>query len=254
MSSPIWTPAALQSEVQPIDSTAWRLVEAQHVVSTLSLVDSLEEQAMLEDILETTKPPLPKDCQGLDYLLATPFRYRPYPHGSRFRRAGLTKGVWYGSEAPETALAEMVFYRFLFYAESPNTPFPDNPADYTAFSAALSSERALDLTTGGLKADAADWQHHTDYTSCQNIADTAREIDVGILRFASVRDPSKGANFAVLDCRAFRNSAPLDRQTWRIRISRTGAQAVRDYPRLGLEFPQTAFNDDPRVAGMVWER
>ena len=77
MSLPIWTPDALRFEAQPFAGTAWRLVEAQHRVSTLKLVDNLAEQAALEAILEDTKPALPEECRALDYLLATPFRYRP---------------------------------------------------------------------------------------------------------------------------------------------------------------------------------
>ena len=85
--------------------TAWRLVEAQHIVSTTKLVDTAEEQALLEDVIEAAKPPVPPQCQHLHYLLSTPFRYgAPYPRGSRFRRAGHTDGVWYGSEEVETAI------------------------------------------------------------------------------------------------------------------------------------------------------
>src|SRR5882757_8489431 len=125
MSLPIWTPAALSSEALPVSGRYWRLVEAQHHVSTLKLVDSLEEQALLEQLLEESKPALPPECAGLDYLLATPFRYGAvYPHGSRFRRAGRTLGVFYASERVETALAEMAFYRLLFFADSPETPLP----------------------------------------------------------------------------------------------------------------------------------
>jgi hypothetical protein len=254
MSSPIWTPDALRSEARPLESPAWRLVEAQHRVSTLKLVDSLGEQDVLETILDETKPPVPPECRHLDYLLSTPFRYRPYPQGSRFRRAGITPGVWYGAEQPETAAAEMVFYRFLFYAESPQTPFPDDAAEYTAFSVDLAAPVALDLTTGALAGDAGRWQHLTDHEPCQGLAETAREAGVEVIRYASVRDPARAANFAVLTCRAFGSPAPVERQTWRIRINRTGAQAVREHPRLGVEFPPGSFADDPRLAGMVWDR
>lgn len=254
MSSHTWTHDALRSERRTIEGPAWRLVEAQHVVSTLSLVDSLDEQSLLEDILEETKPPIPDECQGLDYLLSTPFRYRPYPHGSRFRKAGLTPGVWYGAEHPETAVAEMVFYRFLFYAESPETPFPDNPADYTAFSVGVSTNCGLDLTRGGLANDKEKWMELTNYSACQALAETARETGVDMIRFPSVRDPSGNANLAVLSCKVFSDPAPVERQSWRIRLSAKGAQAVRDYPRTGLEFAQDAFSEDPRVSGMLWER
>lgn len=254
MSSPIWTPAALRSEVRPHAGRAWRLVEAQHQVSTLKLVDGLEEQALLEAILDDTKPPVPPECRHLDYLLATPFRYRPYPHGSRFRRAGITPGVWYGAGRPETAAAEMAFYRFLFYAESPQTPFPDDAAEYTAYAVDLLAPVALDLTAGALARDAAWWRHPTDYEPCQRLAEAAREIGAEVIRYTSVRDPAQGANFAVLSCRAFSSPAPLERQTWRIRINRTGAQALREHPRLGIEFPSDSFAGDPRFAGMVWDR
>ena len=65
----------------------------------MKIVDTLAEQSLLEDLLERTKPPVPAECRELHYLLSTPFRYgAPYPTGSRFRRAGFTAGVFYGSE------------------------------------------------------------------------------------------------------------------------------------------------------------
>ena len=254
MSRPILTPDALRSEARPFRGQSWRFVEAQHRVSTLKLVDGLAEQAALEDILEEAKPPVPDECRHLDYLLSTPFRYRPYPNGSRFRRAGLTPGVWYGAERPETAAAEMVFYRFLFYAESPDTPFPDDAAEYTAFCVDLATTVSLDLTSGGLAAEHPLWTHPTDYGPCQHLAETAREIGAEVIRYASVRDPEGGANLGVLACRAFAMPQPVERQTWRIRIGRSGAQAIREHPRLGLDFRADTFAPDPRLAGMVWDR
>lgn len=254
MSPPTWTPDALRSEARGYAGPAWRFVEAQHRVSTLKLVDNLAEQAALENILETTKPPIPEECRHLDYLLATPFRYRSYPAGSRFRRAGLTPGVWYGAERSETAAAEMVFYRFLFYAESPDTPFPDDAAEYTAFSAEVATPVAVDLTAGGLVLDHAAWTDLTDYAPCQALAETARDIGAEVIRSMSVRDPAGGANLAILACRAFAAPQLLERQTWRIRIGPTGAQALREHPRLGLEFAPDAFVPDTRLLGMNWDR
>jgi len=134
MSSSISTPAALSSdsralagdsralarEARALSGTCWRLVEAQHRISTLKLVDTVEEQAALEDLVQDTKPAVPPECRHLHYLLATPFRYgAAYPTGSRFRRAGLSEGVFYAAEEPHTAVAELVFWRLLFFAESP---------------------------------------------------------------------------------------------------------------------------------------
>lgn len=253
MSSAIWTPTALSSEARPYGGKAWRLVEAQHRVSTLRLVDTLAEQALLETVLEETKPPMPPECAGLDYLLYTPFRYRPYPYGSRFRRAGLTPGVWYGSERVETALAEMVFYRFLFFADSPTTPFPDQAAEYTGFSAKVGGQ-SVDLTAPPMNRDGALWMHLTDYAACQTLADAARAADISVIRYLSVRDAKAGANLAILTCRAFAKPTPIDRQTWRIRIGPFGAQALREYPDLRLEYGCASFIADPRLAAMNWDR
>lgn len=254
MSLHILTPDALRSEAKPYAGEVWRLVEAQHVVSTMKLVDTTAEQAVLEDILEETKPPVPEECAEMDYLLSTPFRYRPYPHGSRFRRAGFTPGVFYASEYPETAVAETVFYRFLFYAESPETPFPDEPSEYTAFSTSIAASAAVDLTAGALAEQSSLWTSLTDYTPCQNLAEAARSAEAELIRYQSVRDPEKRANLAVLSCRAFSHAKPLAKTTWHIRISSTGAQALRETPRLGLDFGTGAFCEDKRLIGMIWDR
>lgn len=248
MSLPIWTPVALSSEARALSDPFWRLVEAQHQVSTMKLVDSAEEQALLESLLEETKPTLPPECAGLDYLLATPFRYGSvYPHGSRFRRAGRTLGVYYAAGSVETALAEMVFYRLLFYAESPQTPLPADAAQYTAFSAAIATSRAIDLTRPPLDRDAAHWRNLRDYAACQALADNARAAGLEAILYASVRDPAGGRNIAVLTATAFAAPAPLERQTWRIRLGATAIQALCEFPRQLVGFPVSAFLADERL-------
>jgi RES domain len=62
--------------------------------------------------------PIPPECRHLNYLLSAPFRYFPYPHASRFRRSGLTLGVFYGAEEPETAVAEMDYAQCQAFADS----------------------------------------------------------------------------------------------------------------------------------------
>lgn len=249
MSSPIWTPAALSSEARAFTGAVWRFVEAQHRVSTLKLVDSLDEQALLEDLLEESKPVLPPECAGLDYLLATPFRYGAvYPVGSRFRRAGRTPGVYYAALSVETALAEMAFYRLLFYAESPATPLPANAADYTAFSAAVETPAAIDLARPPLDRDRALWTHPVDYAPCQTLAETARTAGIAAILYRSVRDPKGGTNIALLTPRAFAKPRPVSRQTWRIRLTPAGVQALCDHPPKRIGFARTDFSGDPRLA------
>jgi hypothetical protein len=220
----------------------------------MKLVDTLAEQSLLESIVDASKPSLPAECEALHYLLSTPFRYgAPYPSGSRFRRPGMTPGVFYASKTPGTAVAEMAFHRLLFFADSPATPWPSDAGDYTAFSAQFRSQGGLDLAAAPFDADRARWTHPTDYTACQSLADVARDAGVAVLRYASARDRG-GVNVAVLRCRAFAARDPAARQTWRLNFNAHGVRAVCDHPDARLEFDRDAFARDPRIAGLRWER
>ncbi|NTE85685.1 RES family NAD+ phosphorylase [Agrobacterium rubi] len=252
MSLPIWTPDALQSEKRAVSGPYWRLVEAQHQVSTMKLIDTVDEQSLLEDILEGSKRRFPPECAGLDYLLATPFRYdAAYPYGSRFRRAGWTEGVYYAAASVETALAEMAFYRLLFYSESPATPLPANAAEYTAFSAEITTPSAIDLTTPPLSGDKALWTHPTDYEPCQTLADTARTAEIEAVVYQSVRDPEGGLNIALLTPRGFARKQPVERVSWRIRLAKTGIQALCEFPMRRIGFAVEDFAGDPRIAALL---
>lgn len=255
MSSSTWTPAALASEARPFAGVCWRLVEAQHHVSTLKLVDTVAEQDLLEQLVDATKPPLPPECRDLHYLLSAPFRYGAvYPAGSRFRRAGATEGVFYASAAPHTAVAEMAFYRLLFFAESPATRWPANAAEYTAFSCEVATGKAIDLTDANFASHRARWTDLIDYRHCQELADAARAASIEIIGYLSVRDPDRGRNFALLTCHAFAKRQPLEHQTWHIRLSETGAQAICEAPKSGITFDRKSFAADPRIAKMKWDR
>jgi hypothetical protein len=252
-----WTPGALSSERRPLAGWCWRIVEAQHRISTLKLVDTLAEQARLEELLEASKPPLPPECAQLHYLLSTPFRYgAPYPTGSRFRRAGLTAGVFYASKTVITAVAEAAFHRLLFFADSPGTPWPDNAGAFTAFSVRYRTTLGLDLALVPLDRDRPVWTHPTDYAPCQALADAARTIGIEVVRYSSARDPAAagGGNVALLTCRAFRSREPVERQSWRLHLGASGVRAICTFPDLRVEFSRDAFRHDPRIAALRWQR
>ena len=224
-------------------------------MSTLKLVDRLDEQVLLEELIEASKPAVPPDCRHLDYLLATPFRYgSEYPNGSRFRRAGKTLGVYYAAEHPETAIAEMAFYRLLFFAESPETPWPSDAAEYTAYSALIATSTLIDLTAPPLATDRAQWTDLVDFGACQALADTARDANAEVIRYESVRDPAGRSNLAILTCKAFAEPRPIERHTWRLRLSASGVQALCEFPLLGVEFSRDTFVADPRLAKLNWDR
>ncbi len=220
----------------------------------MKLTDNAAEQELLEQLLESTKPPIPPECGHLHFLLFTPFRYGPYPLGSRFRRAGFTQGVFYGAEAPETAIAEVCFYRLLFFHESPDTPWPSDAGEYTAFACDFAASLMIDLTTRPFNNRRAVWTDPVDYAPCQELADLARARSIDAIRYESVRDPRHRANIALLSCKVFEQPEPVARMSWRILLGDNGARAYCEMPRQALDFGRGAFSADPRIASMRWDR
>ena len=252
MALPTWIPGALRSERKPLQGVFWRCVEAQHVVSTLQLVDTLDEQRVLEDMLEETKPPVPPECAGLHYLYMTPFRYGLYPNGSRFRRAGQTPGVYYVSEEPATAIIETAFHLLLFYADSPGTPFPAQPSEHTAFDVPVRTDAAIDLSAKPFNRASDLWMHPSDYEPCQQLEEAARAEKVQLIRYTSVRDPQQRPNAAILNCAAFAAKAPSQNQTWRLLFNKAGVHAICEFHRVKFSLPSDLWSDDPRLKEFDW--
>lgn len=255
MRSSISTPGELRSSARRAHGRAWRVVEAQHKVSTAKLTDNADEQRILEEALEASKPPLPDECRHLNFLLSTPFRYGPpRPHGSRFRRAGRSPGVFYCADHVDTAVAEAAFWRLLFYAESPQTPWPGDAGEFTAFAIDYATPHAIDLMLAPFTDRADIWEHRTDYAACQQLADQAREGGIDLIRYASVRDPQHKSNIAILKCSVFARPEPAERQSWRLLLGANGVRALCEMPPGTIDFGRGAFLPDPRIVAMRWER
>jgi hypothetical protein len=162
--------------------------------------------------------------------------------------------VFYASREPITAMAETAFHRLLFFAESPLTPWPLNPGEFTAFAVGVRTRAALDLDRAPFDVAREVWVHATDYEPSQRFAEIAREAEVDVLLSPSARDPQHRQNITVLACRAFATPAPVERQTWRLALSSSGARAVSVFSGERAEFDQAAFAADPRIAGLNWNR
>jgi hypothetical protein len=225
VSSTTWTPAAVAAEGRRWRGRLWRAVEAQHRVATLRLVDTLDEQAQLERLLEASKPPLPAEARGRHYLLATPFRYPPrYPGGSRFR-AATDPGVFYGADEPRTACAELGYWRWRFLLDSPALARL-TPLAHTLFRCEVAAI-AIDLRNAPFARDAARWQSRRDYAHCQHLGTLARTAGIALIRYRSVRDPQAGGCTAVLTPAAFA-SKPRDEQSWLLTVTRERVSWQRD--------------------------
>lgn len=223
MSDAAWSTDWFEGAVANKSMSAWRGVEAQHVVSTMRLVDTADEQDELERLLERSKPPAPTMTAPKHYLLYTPFRYRP-PHPSRFRRAG-TLGVWYGAEDLHAACAEVAYWRHRFILDSMALVNTDLLTEHTFFQAQVTGS-AIDLTSAPWVAASAAWTHGSDYTETHAVADAARDRGVQWICYESVRDPGKRCA-AVLDVEALEMVA-LDttKQTWHCKASRESVMLV----------------------------
>lgn len=211
MSSSIWTQCAGVSEIRPLRVSPWRVVESQYHVSTRKLVDTIDEQAVLEALIDTSKPADP--TRGRTHvLLATPFRYPPLAHGSRFGRKS-EGGIWYGAESRRTMFAEAAYYRFVFLAGTA-AALGLVTTWHTAFTVMADAARAVDLASAPFDAHRAAISSPTDYGEPQALGAAMRADRVALCRYRSARDVQGGTNIAVFDPAAFGKAKPRAIETW----------------------------------------
>jgi len=193
------------------------------------LVDTVAEQAVLERLIEASKPPVPREVAALElhWLLFTPFRYVPPPGGSRFRGPN-DPGVFYGAEQVRTACAEVGYWRWRHLRDSPGIPaMPPRPQ--TVFKVPVSGA-AIDLRNPPFDRDRELWTHRSDYADCQAIGRVAREAAVRWVRYESVRDSRHGGCGAVLDASAFASRMPVEQQGWILTVTQTRVVWQRSDP------------------------
>lgn len=250
--------AAEPLELRRLRASPWRVVEAQHVHATRPLVDTAEEQEILETLLERSKPPVPEAARSLHYLLKTPFRYPPLRHGSRFGRR-TEPGIWYGAEALRTAFAEVAFYRLVFLEDS-HAELAPLRLELTAFQARVATRRGLDLT----RPPWSEWRHvlaaPTSHDASQDLGGRFRAAGGEALRAFSARDAPRaatarearqGTTLAVLSPAAFVEPAPVRQQVWSCWVAKEGVELRRADLLTGHEvheLPRSAFEIDGRLA------
>jgi hypothetical protein len=240
MSSSIWTRCAGSSEVRALAAEPWRVVEAQHQISTRKLVDSDDEQAVLEEVLERTKPPV-SGGPSLHYLLFTPFRYPPLSHGSRFG-SRLERGIWYGSESLGGAFAEVAYYRLLFL-EGTAADLGAVDADLSAFNVRVKTRRGVDLTAEPFDRWRQVLASKTSYAATQALGGAMREAGVEAFRYASARDAAGAVNVGVFAPAAFAARRPRRLDAWHSVATRAVVEfSKRDYfSREVHRFPREQF-------------
>ncbi|MGH9380101.1 MAG: RES family NAD+ phosphorylase [Thermoanaerobaculia bacterium] len=233
MSSSIWTRCAGEAEIGALRLAAWRAAEAQHQISTRKLVDTLEEQAILDQLIEAAKPPDPAHGR-LHGLLSAPFRYPPLRHGSRFgHRHELA--IWYGSETRRTAFAEVAYYRLAFL-EGTHADLGTVTTRLVAFTARAHTERGVDLTAPPFHAYRAAIASPVAYDQTQALGEAMRDAGIELFRYPSARDPEGGVNVGAFSPVVFEGAQPRDVEAWDCTATRERVELVKlDY------FERTAF-------------
>ena len=243
MSSSIWTRCGARANVRRLGGRAWRAVEGQHVVSTRKLVDSAEEQEILEGLIEESKPPLPEEpgFAGLHYLLSTPFRYPPLRHGSRFGTRA-ERSLWYGSSRPRTAFAETAYYRLVFL-EGTSADLGSVAVELSLFHAALRTSRGVDLTRGPFEPQRDVIASPSHYGATQELGREMRADGVLAFRYPSARDARGGTNLALFDPAAFAVRVPSAPENWHCVATRERVELTKKdvFEKRSLVYPRQEF-------------
>jgi hypothetical protein len=245
MSQSIWTLCGGRSSARPLTLRGLRAVESQFVNSTRKLVDSDEEQALLEALVDEVKPPLPAGIgkAGLHYLLFTPFRHPPLRNGSRFGTRH-ERGIFYGALEVATVMAEVAYYRLVFL-EGTTAELGLVETPLTVFAFKVRTKLGVDLTAEPFLRHQGAICSPTRYAASQRLGRQMREDGVEAALFRSARDPQHGTNLALF-APAFAGRRPERvTQQWQCNATLERVE-VRRLDPLGLKagrfiFPRATF-------------
>ena len=231
-----WHACLADTRPVKLSGTLLRLVESQEQVATSQLVGSLERQAVLESMLEATKPSLRKGTGALHYLLATPFRYPPLKHGSRFGTRS-EPSLFYGSLETRTVLAEAAYYRFVFWHGMAQPPAGKLDTQHTLFGAAYRTGQGMQLQALPFADHRAALASPSDYRASQTLGTAMRTAGIEAFEFVSARDPQAGINVALFTPKALAKKEPVSQETWlceltgeRVRFRAARGRDLHDFP------------------------
>lgn len=231
----IWALCHGADHIKPVRGQMSRVVESQEQVATLQLVDNLAEQALLEELIENTKPPLPPETEHLHYLLRTPFRYPPLRWGSRFG-SRQEPSLFYGAGRLDTALAETAYYRFVLWSGMQQPP-PSGRilSKHSSFEVRYQSERGVRLQMPPFATHRALLTDPRDYRATQRLGTAMRAADVQAFQYSSARCPEGRYNVALFGPQALAAQQPTNMFGW---LCETTAEYVAFKQAQGPDVPR----------------
>lgn len=228
MKAQTWDPAWLVEHCVDLSmENAWRGVETQYIAASMKLVDTLEEQALLEQLLESSKPPTAQSATSKHYLLLSPFRYFPQ-HSSRFR-PGQQSGLWYGSSTLPGACSEIAYWRMRFIQDSAGLVTDGELVTEHTFYQACVRGRAINLMSHPWVQLSHLWKHASDYSATHKLAEAATAAAIDWIQYESVRAPSCALAAALTPDAVFADNATLEqsRQEWICKATRDTVMMIR---------------------------
>ena len=237
---PLWEECGLAERIEPVGGTLTRIVESQEQVATTGLVDTLEEQGVLEEMLDAAKPPLRAGSEALHYLLMTPFRYPPLRHGSRFGHRH-EPSIFYGSLSTEATLAEAAYYRLVFRSGM-ETP-PDSPirSRHTLFRANYRTRHGLRLHRPPCRDKRSILTDPVDYGPTQALGGAMREAGVLAFEYPSARDPRGGINVGLFEPTALSSRSPSGQEQWLCEVTQDHVTFLHATSQRIERFPAATF-------------
>ena len=210
----LWEACNGAQQIGYLTGILYRLVESQEQIATLGYVDTLDEQTLLEEMLEQTKPVYKEDLTAYHYLLSTPFRYPPLKWGSRFGGAH-EPSLFYGGASVDVTLAESAYYRFVFWNSMAGTPIKNQiRSEHSLFSVDYQSQYGVSLH----QAPFDNYQHEisnpTQYTQSQQLGSSMRASGVEAFEYSSARDLQQGICVGLFTARAFKYKNPKNMSQW----------------------------------------
>lgn len=209
--SEIWSAVGGHEAIQPISGQGFRLVECQETIATTEIVSTLENQAVLEEMLDAeSKPRHRAGTEHLHYLLSTPFRYPPLQHGSRFG-GRFEPSLFYGGTSEYVTLCESAFYRFYFYYDMETPPLNDVlQTQHSLFKFRYKTNLGVKLQCPPFDVYNNTLRDPNYYTATQTLGVTMREAGIKGFEYRSARDQDGGINVALFDATPLTTNKPLN--------------------------------------------
>lgn len=243
----LWQQCQGAQHIKPIAGSMLRLVESQEQIATLGYVDTLEEQALLEIMLDNTKPQYPEHCQSLHYLLKTPFRYPPLKWGSRFGQVH-EAGILYGGSSLDVTLAEAAYYRLIFWdSMSGSRPKAQIQTAHTLFSVPYRTQYGVQLQQAPFDSVATILRDRCHYQPTQQLGKAMRGHGVEAFEYPSARDPAAGICIGLFSGKALASNQPADLSAWWCEVSQHGVSFKAANQSQIYHFSRSLFTDQDQL-------